>query len=87
MLNDRSTVPHRGKLVIMDITDQGKHRPTKVARILNLRGTVCELYDVHVVWATDERITFTGDERIPNAEGKIVSYKQSRLCNRDSEST
>lgn len=80
MLNDRSTVQHRGKLIIADETDQGRHRPTKIARIISLRGTMCELRDVHVVWANEGRITLTGDERIPNDQGKLVCYKQSWLC-------
>jgi hypothetical protein len=33
MLNDGSTIEYLGKLLIMDITDQGRHRPTKVARL------------------------------------------------------
>lgn len=64
----------------MDETDQGRHRLTKVARILSPRGTVSELHDVSVVWANDCRITFTGDERIANADGKTVFYKQYWLC-------
>lgn len=79
-LTDRSTVQHRGKLVIMDVTDQGRHRPMKVARILSLHGTTCELLDVHVVWASEGRITFTGDERVTNEEGKLVCFRQSWLC-------
>ena len=80
MLNDRSTVQHRGKLIISDETDQGRHRPTKIARIVSPRGIVCELRDVSLVWANEGRITLTGDERIPNEQGKPVCYKQSWLC-------
>ena len=43
-------------------------------------GSVCELYDVQVVWASDGRITFTGDERVANDDGKLVHFKQSWLC-------
>lgn len=83
MLTDRSTVQHRGKLVISDETDQGRHRPTKVARVVSTRGTVCELRDVSIVWASEGRITLTGDERLSNEQGKIVCYKQSWLCSLD----
>lgn len=83
MLNDRYTTVHKGQLVIMDITDQGRHRPIKVARLMTDRGMDCELLDVHVVWSSENRITFTGDERLPNAEGKQVCYKQSWLCTLD----
>lgn len=80
MLNDRYTVKHNGRLVIMDVTDQGRHRPIKVARLMTARGVECELLDVHVVWSNDDRITFTGEERILNADGAAVCYKQSWLC-------
>lgn len=80
MLNDRSTVCHRGKLIISDETDQGRHRPTKVARIVSSRGTVCELRDVSLVWANEGKLTLTGDERLPNEQGRLVFYKQSWLC-------
>lgn len=87
LLNDRYTPVHRGKLVIMDATDQGRHRPMKVARILGNYGPTCELYDVHVLWASEGRITFTGDERVQNTDGKTVCYKQSWLCVIDTEPT
>lgn len=80
LLNDRYTVKHNGRLVIMDITDQGRHRPIKVARLMSARGIECELLDVHVVWSNDDRITFTGEERVTNADGAAVCYKQSWLC-------
>jgi hypothetical protein len=80
MLLDRSTRQYRGELVIIDVTDQGRHRPVKVARLMSERGAECKLLDVHVVWANGDRITFTGDERILNAEGTPVIYKQSLLC-------
>src|SRR5438067_2200116 len=85
MLSDRYTVKHEGQLVILDVTDQGRHRPTKVARLMTERGMACELLDVHVVWSNDNRITFTGDERIRNEAGQPVSYKQSWLCTLDIE--
>lgn len=85
MLHDRSTPQHRGTLVIMDVTDQGRHRPVKVARLMSPRGIESELQDVQVVWISDSRITFTGDERIPGSDGKVVHYKQSWLCVLDSD--
>lgn len=85
MLTDRSTPQHRGKLVILDVTDQGRHRPVKVARLISQRGTECELSDVHVVWLNDNRITFTGDEKFPGPDGKPVCFKQSWLCMLDTD--
>lgn len=63
------------ELAMVERNDQGRHRPLKIARIADQRGNVCELRDVHVIWAKDDRITFTGDERLSNADGKIVSYR------------
>ncbi|RFP23126.1 hypothetical protein D0T24_17240 [Duganella sp. BJB480] len=83
MLNDRYTIKYEGDLVIMDATDSGRHRPIKVARLMTDRGVTCELSDVHVVWSSDNRITFTGDERIKNESGQQVCYKQSWLCTLD----
>lgn len=83
MLSDRATAQHRGKLLIMDVTDQGRHRPVKVARLVSERGVECELLDVHVVWLNGNRITFTGDERVPGSDGKLVCFKQSWLCSMD----
>ena len=85
MLSDRSTTQHRRKLLIIDVTDQGRHRPVKVARLFSARGIEGELWDVHVVWLNDNRITFTGDERLPGADGELVCFKQSWLCTLDTE--
>ncbi len=85
MLNDRASTQHRGKLVIMDVTDQGRHRPVKVARLVSARGVECELFDVHVLWLIDIRFTFTGDERVPGADGKVVCFKQSWLCSLETD--
>jgi hypothetical protein len=52
MLSDRSMVKHKGKLVISDEPDQGRHRPSKIARIVNARGTICELRDVSLYGPT-----------------------------------
>lgn len=85
MLHDRSTPQHRGKLVIMDLNNQGRHRPMKTARLITARGITSELFDVQVVWSNENRITFTGDERVQNEAGKVVCYKQSWLCMLETE--
>ena len=85
MLGDRATPQHRGHLVVMDVTDQDRHRPVKVARLLSARGITSELFDVQLVWANENRITFTGDERVMNTEGRLVCYKQSWLCTFDTD--
>ena len=79
LLNDRYTQVVRRTLTIADQTNQGRHRPTKIARILGSHGSTCELYDVTLVWLNDNQLTLTGDERIPNEQGKLVCYRQSWL--------
>lgn len=49
LLNDRYATQLRGKLTVTDKTDQGMHRPTKVARLVSEFGSICELLDVHLV--------------------------------------
>lgn len=85
MLSDRYTPVHRGRLTITDETHQGRHRPSKVARISGSFDSTIELYDVSLVWLNDGRMTLTGDERIQNAEGKTVCYRQSWLVMLDTE--
>jgi hypothetical protein len=71
---------NRGFLVVMDVTDQGLRRPSKVARLLEGDTIRSELKDVHIVWANDGRMTLSGFERQQNAEGQPVDYAQSWLC-------
>jgi hypothetical protein len=85
MLSDRYTPRHRGMLTISDETNQGRHRPTKIARLTSQHGTFCELFDVQLLWLNEERMTLTGDERIKNAEGQTVCYRQSWLVMLDTE--
>lgn len=84
-VHDRYTRVYRGRLTIADVTHQGRHRPSKVARIVGDYDSACELYDVMLVWLNDGRMTLTGDERVANEGGKLVHYKQSWLCVIDTE--
>lgn len=85
LLNDRYTRVYRGRLTIADVTHQGRHRPSKVARIVGDFDSTCELFDVTLVWLNDSRMTLTGDERIPNDQGKLVCFRQSWLVMLDTE--
>lgn len=85
LLNDRYTRVYRGRLTIADQTNQGRHRPSKVARIVGEFNSTCELYDVTLVWLNDSRMTLTGDERIPNDQRKLVCFRQSWLVRLDME--
>lgn len=81
----REGVSHRGLLVILDATDQGLRRPTKVARLMQNELIRHELIDVHIVWASDGRFTLSGFERHKNPEGPTVDYAQSWLCALDND--
>lgn len=72
-----------GQLVILDITDQGKHRPTKVARLHQGELLRAELRDVAVVWLNEGRMTLTGYEQATNEAGQTVEYRQSWLISLD----
>jgi len=72
-----------GQLVILDVTDQGKNRPTKVARLQQGEMLRAELRDVQLVWLNDGRMTLTGYEQINNEAGQAVEYRQSWLISLD----
>lgn len=85
LLNDSSTPEHRGELVIMDITDIERRRPVKVAKLIAHGGYEYELREVQIVWLNEDRLTLIGDERLRNAKGEMVNFKQSWLCTLDKE--
>jgi len=72
-------VGQRGVLLIIDVTDQGRRRPCKVARLLQDGSIRSELSDVHVVWLNERRMTLTGFERGLSAAGQVADYAQSWL--------
>lgn len=85
MLNDRSIVQHRRKLIISDKTNKGCHRLTKISRIMSFKWTARKLRDVSFVWANDGRIMLHCNERLLNDQGKVACYKQPWLCTLDIE--
>lgn len=74
----------RGLLLIADITDQGLHRPCKVARLLQGEMIRAELREISLVWANENRMTLAGYEKIKNEAGQTVDYRQSWLIVLDS---
>jgi hypothetical protein len=68
-----------GQLAITDTTDQGKHRPTKVASLSQGELLRTELKDVRIVWLAEGRMTLTGYEQINDDAGMVVEYRQSWL--------
>jgi hypothetical protein len=85
LLSDRYTPVQRGRLTVAHETNQGRHRPTKIARVVSDYGSTYELYDISLVWLNDGRMTLTGDERVSNEQGKLVCYRQSWLVTLDTE--
>lgn len=83
----RDAAGTRGQLVVQDITDQGRHRPTKVARLLQGELQRAELKDVQLVWLSESRMTLTGYEQMDNEVGQPVEYRQSWLVMLDTGPT
>lgn len=77
MLRDASGT--RGTLIVADVTDQGLHRPCKVARLLQDGLIRAELKDVSLVWANECRMTLAGYEQVQNETGQLIDYRQSWL--------
>jgi hypothetical protein len=82
----RDAAGTRGQLVVQDITDQGRHRPAKVARLLQGELQRAELKDVQLVWLSEGRMTLTGYEQIENERGQLIEYRQSWLVMFDTTS-
>ena len=80
----RDAAGTRGQLAIADTTDQGKNRPTKVAKLSQGELIRAELRDVQIVWLAEGRMTLTGYEQINDDAGKVVEYRQSWLIMLDS---
>jgi hypothetical protein len=81
----RETYGLRGTLSILDVTDQGLRRPTKVARLMMDGVYRYEMSDVGIVWAADGRFTLSGFERVKDEYGNIVEYRQAWLCILDTD--
>ena len=75
----RDAVGTRGQLAIADTTDQGKHRPTKVAKLSQGELVRAELRDVQIVWLAEGRMTLTGYEQINDDAAQVIEYRQSWL--------
>lgn|GEM_PF-6224684 len=52
-LNYRFQIKYDGQLVIMNVVNQGRHRPMKVVRLFTEQDVAGELQDVHLVWSND----------------------------------
>lgn len=79
-------VAHRGMLEILDMSNQGLRRMTKVARLMQGDTVRHEIIDVHILWAHDGKFVLTGFERHATDDGKLTDSAQSWLCSLDFES-
>lgn len=77
---------HRGILEVLDVTNQGLRRMTKVARLMQGDAIRHELVDVHLLWAHNGKFVLTGFERHADPAGKATDSAQSWLCSLDFES-
>jgi hypothetical protein len=69
------------ELIVVDVTDQGKRRPSKVARLIPAgeRRAIAELMAPKLVWLEGWQLALSGLEEIPDPIGrKIVA--QSWVC-------
>ena len=69
----RDSAGTRGQLAITDTTDQGKNRPTKVAKLSQGELVRAELRDVQIVWLAEGRMTLTGYEQINDMPVRLLS--------------
>lgn len=69
------------ELLVMDVTDQGQRRPTKVARLMPIgaRVAIIELISPKLVWFKNWEFVLSGTEEVVDALGK-QSVAQSWLC-------
>jgi hypothetical protein len=68
-------------LTVVEVTDQGKRRPTKVARLTPVgeRKAIAELVAPKLVWLDGWGLVLSGIEGMPSAQGRRDVY-QSWIC-------
>ena len=69
------------ELRVVEVTDQGKRRPMKVARLVRVgeRRVIAELLDPKLVWLQNWQFVLSGLEQVPGAHG-IRAVLQSWIC-------
>lgn len=72
------------ELLVLDVTDQGRRRPTKVARLFaeGSRVAVAELVAPHLVWFKGGKFVLSGTQ-VYTAERGNLSAHQSWMCKLD----
>lgn len=69
------------ELLVVDVTDQGQRRPSKVARLVSLgdRRAVAELVAPKLVWLEGWKLVLSGIERLQGRLG-LKQVSQSWVC-------
>jgi len=81
----RGAWAHKGELEIVDTRENSYNRILKMAILRNDKGeSIKTLYNVSILWLTDDRLGLTGFERVLR-EGELVDYAQSWVCRIDSQ--
>lgn len=72
------------ELVVVEVTDQGQRRPTKVARLIppGTRIAVAELAAPKLAWFNNDKFVLSGEESL-TWESKTMRVSQSWLCRFD----
>lgn len=75
---------HPFELVVVEVTDQGQRRPTKVARLVppGSRVAVAELAAPKLAWFNNDKFVLSGEESL-TWERKTMLASQSWLCRFD----
>ncbi|TYQ19142.1 UNVERIFIED_ORG: hypothetical protein JN05_02335 [Zoogloea ramigera] len=75
---------HSLELVVVEVTDQGRRRPTKVARLVppGSRVAVAELVSAKLAWFNTDKFVLSGEDCLA-WERKTMHASQSWLCQFD----
>lgn len=75
------STPAPFELLVQEVTDQGKRRPMKVARLYEpgTKRPVAELIGVRIVWFKDDEFVLAGADVSPGKRGPLHAA-QSWLC-------
>jgi hypothetical protein len=83
--NLRNKSSHKGDLEIIDTRENSYNRIMKLANLKDDNGKVIKtLYNVSILWLTDDKIGLTGFERVQK-DGDLIDYAQSWICRIDSQ--
>ena len=81
----RNQTTYKGELEIIDTRENTYNRILKLANLKDGDGRIIKtLYNVSILWLTDDKLGITGFERVP-LNGELVDFAQSWVCRIDSQ--